>query len=44
MMTNNGMDPERNDGFHISPAAWTERSYDALETLDRVWKTLRDLP
>jgi hypothetical protein len=43
-LPNNGMDAERNDGFHISPTAWTERSYDALGTLDLVWKTVRDLP
>ncbi|NMC45462.1 MAG: hypothetical protein GYA52_01385 [Chloroflexi bacterium] len=43
-LSNNGMDPERNDGFHISPTAWTERSYDALETLDLIWKTVRGIP
>ena len=42
-LPNNGMDPERNDGFHISSTAWTERSYDALETLDAVWRNVRDL-
>jgi hypothetical protein len=42
-MPNNGMDSARNDNFHISPEAWTERSYDALETLDRIWKTVRDI-
>jgi len=42
-MPNNGMDTTRNDNFHISPEAWTERSYDALETLDRIWKTVRDI-
>jgi len=42
-MSNNGMDATRSDNFHISPEAWTERSYDALETLDRIWKTVRDM-
>ena len=36
-----GMDPERNDGFHISTDAWTERSVYALGTLDNLWKGLR---
>jgi hypothetical protein len=39
-LDNNGMDPERNDGFHISYEAWDSRSYYALETLDRLWKDL----
>ena len=43
-LPHNGMDPERNDGFHISPTSWTERSYDAIETLDLIWRTTRDLP
>ncbi|NMB63000.1 MAG: hypothetical protein GYA18_11780 [Chloroflexi bacterium] len=43
-LPNNGMDPERNDGFHISSTSWTERSYDALETLDLIWKAVRVLP
>lgn len=37
-----GLDPERNDGFHISTDAWTERSAYALGTLDTLWKGLRD--
>ncbi|MDK2980064.1 MAG: hypothetical protein PWQ55_411 [Chloroflexota bacterium] len=37
-----GMDPERNDGFHISVEAWTERSAYALGTLNNLWKGLRD--
>lgn len=36
-----GMDPERNDGFHISSDAWTGRSAYALGTLDTLWKGLR---
>lgn len=36
-----GLDPERNDGFHISTDAWTERSAYALGTLDTLWKGLR---
>ncbi len=37
-----GLDPERNDGFHISIEAWTERSAYALGTLDTLWKGLQD--
>ncbi len=37
-----GLDPERNDGFHISVDAWTERSAYALGTLDTLWKGLRN--
>ena len=39
-LPNQGMDPERNDGFHISFEAWDTRSYYALETLDHLWKGL----
>lgn len=35
-----GMDMERNDGFHISPASWDMRSITALESLDHVWQAL----
>lgn len=41
-LENNGMDPERNDGFHISYEAWDTRSYYALETLDKLWKGLEN--
>jgi hypothetical protein len=40
-LPNNGMDPERNDGFHISYDAWDSRSYYALEILNNFWKELR---
>jgi hypothetical protein len=40
-LPNNGMDPERNDGFHISYEAWDSRSYYALEILNNLWKGLR---
>jgi hypothetical protein len=33
-----GMDMERNDGFHISTLAWTTRSFTALESLARMWE------
>jgi hypothetical protein len=34
-----GIDPERNDGFHIDPKyAWTEQSAYGLGTLDSIWK------
>jgi len=35
-----GLDPERDDGFHISIEAWDTRSYFALQTLDVYWKGL----
>jgi len=41
-LPHHGMDPERNDGFHISIDAWTERSAYALGTLDSLWKGLKD--
>ncbi len=37
-MPNRGFDPERDDGFHISMDAWTERSLLVLKTLDSTWK------
>jgi hypothetical protein len=37
-----GMDKYRNDGFHISVAAWNVRSKTFLQTLDHLWKELRD--
>lgn len=40
-MPNHGIDPNR-DGFHISYAAWTVRSYTALQALDAVWRGVRD--
>lgn len=36
-----GLDPDRNDGFHISTAAWNVRSFTALQALDSVWRGLR---
>ncbi len=39
-LPNNGIDPERDDGFHISYEAWDTRSYYALETLNNLWKGL----
>lgn len=33
----------RNDGFHISYAAWSVRSKTALQTLDSLWREVRDL-
>jgi hypothetical protein len=40
-LPNQGMDPYRDDGFHISYEAWTERSFTALRTLDVMWKSVR---
>lgn len=37
-----GMDPERDDGFHISIQSWDKRSYHALETLDHLWKSMEN--
>ena len=37
-----GLDPERDDNFHISTEAWDSRSYYALQTLDKLWKGLND--
>lgn len=40
-LPNHGMDPYRNDGFHISDEAWTKRIFIALRTLDVMWKSVR---
>jgi hypothetical protein len=37
-----GLDPVRNDGFHISTDAWNVRSFTGLEALDSIWKGVRD--
>ncbi|MBM3137040.1 MAG: hypothetical protein FJZ98_02510 [Chloroflexi bacterium] len=38
-LPNNGIDPERDDKFHIDPIyAWTEQSVYGLGTLDSIWK------
>jgi len=37
-----GMDKYRDDDFHISVAAWNVRSKTFLQTLDHLWKGLRD--
>ncbi len=37
-----GIDPYR-DGFHISVAAWNVRSKTFLQTLDHLWKGLKDI-
>lgn len=41
-LPNHGMDPVRNDGFHISYQAWTVRSFTALETLDNLWRQVNE--
>ena len=41
-LSDNGMDKYRNDGFHISVDAWNIRSKTFLQTLDHLWKGLRD--
>jgi len=41
-LPNKGLDPERDDLFHIDPAyAWTEQSAYGLGTLDSIWKGTR---
>jgi hypothetical protein len=40
-LPNRGLDPIRNDGFHISTDAWSVRSYTALQTLDQAWHVAR---
>jgi hypothetical protein len=40
LLPHRGMDPERNDGFHISIEAWDSRSYYGLKTLNSLWKGL----
>jgi len=38
-LPNNGLDPQREDKFHIDPMyAWTEQSVYGLGTLDSIWK------
>jgi hypothetical protein len=41
-LADHGIDPLR-DGFHISVQAWNERSFTFLQTLDHLWKGLRDI-
>lgn len=43
-LPNRGMDAERNDGFHISVAAWNTRSFTGLQVLDTFRKAVQDLP
>jgi hypothetical protein len=40
-LPNQGLDPVRNDGFHISSEAWNVRSYTGLQALDAVWRAGR---
>jgi len=42
-LPNHGMDPVRNDGFHISTEAWNVRSFTGLQALDSVWRGVRDV-
>jgi hypothetical protein len=36
-----GLDPVRNDGFHISTAGWNSRSFTGLQALDSIWRGAR---
>jgi len=42
LLPHRGLDPDRNDGFHISNEAWDTRSYYALKTLNILWKGLKN--
>lgn len=41
-LSDGGMDTYRDDGFHLSVDAWNVRSKTFLQTLDHLWKGLRD--
>lgn len=41
-LPNHGMDPVRNDGFHISTDGWNVRSFTGLQALDSIWRGVRD--
>jgi hypothetical protein len=41
-LPNKGMDIERDDGFHISTLAWSERSFTALRTLAHLWTSVNE--
>ncbi len=43
-LPNRGMDAERDDGFHISVAAWNTRSFTGLQTLDAFRNAVQHLP
>jgi hypothetical protein len=40
-LPNGGLDPVRNDGFHLSEESWAARSLTALQALDSVWRGVR---
>jgi hypothetical protein len=40
-LPNYGLDPVRNDGFHISVDGWNTRSFTGLQALDSVWRAVR---
>lgn len=43
-LPNHGLDLERDsEGFHISYQAWDTRSFTALQTLDSLWRSVKDL-
>jgi hypothetical protein len=41
-LPNHGMDPVRNDGFHISTDGWNQRSFTGLQALDSIWHGVRE--
>ncbi len=42
-LPNHGMDPVRDDGFHISTDGWNVRSFTGLQALDSIWHGVRDV-
>ena len=42
-LPNHGMDPVRNDGFHISTDGWNVRSFTGLQALDSIWHGLQNV-
>ena len=38
-----GLDPERDDGFHLSTEGWNVHSLTGLQTLDSIWRGIRDV-
>ncbi len=37
-----GLDPIRDDGFHLSDEGWNYRSFTGLQALDSIWRGVRD--
>jgi hypothetical protein len=39
-LSNHGLDPNRND-VYLTPAAWDVRNFEALKTLDELWRAMK---